>query len=108
VVFFYPIGACDNCKMVGQLTEETVNTYYLEEQSQGKLVYRASNLMDPAGKELLKKYGADTSSLWIGTYVNGTFHKELKGAVWYKTGDPDEYKRYLKESIDKNLKGDFS
>ena len=108
VVYFYPVGACENCKEVGQLTEETIDTYYLEEQADGKLVYKVAYLADPESRALIKKYGAATASVWIGTYVNGTFYRELKGAVWYKTGDPAEFKRYLKESIDKDLKGDVS
>jgi hypothetical protein len=107
VVFFFPIGPCENCIQVGELAEETVNTYYLEEMSSGTLVFKKANYFDPQNKELVKKYGPESSSLWIGTYSEGKFYKEMKVGVWYKTGNKRDYMDYLKEAIDKRLAGDI-
>ena len=105
VIFFFPIGPCANCIKVGDLAEETINTYYQEEVSEGKLVFKKANYFDPQNKELVKKYGPESSSLWIGTYVNGKFYKEMKIGVWYKTGNAQDYMDYLRETIDKRLNG---
>lgn len=93
---------------MGELAEETVNTYYLDELSTGKLVFKKANYFDPQNRELVKKYGPESSSLWIGTYVDGKFYKEMKIGVWYKTGNAGDYMEYLKGSIDKRLAGDLT
>ena len=105
VIFFFPSSPCANCIEVGELAEETITTYYQEEVSEGKLVFKKANYFDPQNKELVKKYGPESSSLWIGTYSEGKFYKEMKIAVWYKTGNKRDYMDYLKEAIDKRLEG---
>ena len=105
MVFFFPIGPCANCIKVGELAEETINTYYQEEVSSGKLVFKKANYFDPQNRDLVKKYGPESSSLWIGTYTEGKFYKEMKIGVWYKTGNKQDYMDYLKGTIDKRLNG---
>jgi hypothetical protein len=92
---------------VGDYAEETIDTYYQEEVFAGTLVFKKANYYDPQNKELIKKYGPESSSLWIGTYSEGKFYKELKIAVWYKTGNKRDYMEYLKEAIDKRLAGEL-
>jgi hypothetical protein len=105
VVFFYPSSPCANCIEVGDLAEQTIDTYYMEEVSDGRLVFKKANYFDPANRELIKKYGPESSSLWIGTYDQGRFYKEMKIAVWYKTGNAKDYMEYLKGAIDARLEG---
>lgn len=105
VVFFYPNSPCENCIEVGELAEQTIDTYYMQEVSEGKLVFIKANYFDPKNRELIKKYGPESSSLWIGTYDNGKFYKEMKIGVWYKTGNAKDYMEYLKGAIDARLQG---
>jgi hypothetical protein len=107
VVFFFPISPCENCIKVGELAEETINTYYSEELFSGTLVFKKANYFDPQNKELVKKYGPESSSLWIGTYKEGRFYKEMKIGVWYKTGNKRDYMSYLKDALDKRLSGEL-
>jgi thiol-disulfide isomerase/thioredoxin len=107
VVFFFPNYPCANCIEVGEYAEETINTYFQEEIFAGTLVFKKANYFDPQNRELVKKYGVESSSLWIGTYSEGKFYKEMKIAVWYKTGNKRDYMDYLKEAIDKRLAGEL-
>ena len=102
------MAPCANCIRVGDLAEETVNTYYQEDISSGQLLFKKANYFDPQNKALVEKYGPEASSLWIGTYVNGKFYREMKLGVWYRTGDSRDYMNYLKGYIDKRLEGDLS
>lgn len=77
----------------------------MQEVADGRLVFIKANYFDPGNRELIKKYGPESSSLWIGTYDKGKFYKEMKIGVWYKTGNAKDYMDYLKGAIDARLEG---
>ena len=58
--------------------------------------------------ELANKYNAKASSLWIGTNIEGEFHKEENTRVWYKIDNEADYLQYLKDVLGKRLKGDLT
>jgi hypothetical protein len=105
---FHGTHQCYSCIRVGELAEQTVNTYFKGELQSGKLVFGHINAELPENKDLVTKYEATGSSLWIGTYVNGKFSKEQNTNVWYKIEDEKGYLEYLKGIIDKRLSGDLS
>ena len=108
VFHFHGHNQCFSCKTVGAFAEKTVNTYYKDLVDSGKMAFASINTELPENRELVIKYGATGSSLWIGTYINGEFHKEENTNVWYKVRDEAGYLSYLKEVIDKRLSGDLS
>jgi hypothetical protein len=60
----------------------------------------------PQNTELVKKYGATGSSLWIGVYSkDGKFTKEENVNVWYKIDNKQGYIDYLKGVIETKLTG---
>lgn len=93
---------------MGDLAEKTVKTYFEEELQSRKLVFKHVNGDLAKNREIVSKYGATGSSLWIGTYINGSFHKEVNNRVWYKIEDEKEYMNYLKGILEKRLEGDLS
>jgi len=108
VYHFHATQQCVSCKAVGSLAEKTVNTYFKKELDSGKIVFGHINGELPENAELVKKYGATGSSLWIGTYVNGKFTKEENVNVWYKINNEPDYLTYLKGVLDNRLKGDLT
>jgi len=105
VYHFHGTHQCPSCIKVGELAEKTVNTYFKDELESGKLVFGHINGELPENRDLVDKYGVTSSSLWIGTYVNGEFHKEQNVNVWYKINNEDEYMAYLKGVIENKLAG---
>jgi hypothetical protein len=105
---FHRPQQCYSCITVGALAEKTVNTYFQDGLSSGKIVFDHVNIQLPENRELVDKYGATGSSLWIGTYINGKFHKEQNINVWYKINDENDYLSYLKEILEKRLSGDLA
>ena len=60
----------------------------------------------PENANLVKQYGATGSSLWIGVYgKDGNFSKEQNINVWYKTGDMEKCREYIKDVIVEKLSG---
>ncbi len=105
VYHFHGTHQCPSCIRVGELAEKTANTYFKEELESGELVFGHINGELPENRELVEKYGVTSSSLWIGTYVNGEFHKEENINVWYKINNEDEYLDYLRSLLEKRLSG---
>jgi len=56
-------------------------------------------------EDLVMKYGATGSSLWLGTYVGDNFNVEQNVQVWYKIKDKQDYMNYLKGIIEQKLIG---
>lgn len=106
VYHFHGNNQCYSCVTLGDYAEETVKTYFQEELESGKIVFDHINGEEPENEELVQKYGATGSSLWLGVYDNGTFSAEQNTKVWYKTQDKQEYMQYLKGVIEKKLAGE--
>jgi len=105
VYHFHGTHQCSSCIAVGELAEKTVNTYFKDELKSGKLVFGHINGELPENRGLVEKYGVTSSSLWIGTYANGEFHREQNVNVWYKINNEGEYMAYLKGVIENKLAG---
>src|SRR4030042_5980425 len=101
IYHFHGTHQCYSCKTVGAYAEETVNTYFADEIKSGKIVFGHINGELPENKDLVVKYGAAGSSLWLGTYANGgNFSAEQNTNVWYKISDKEDYMTYLKGIIE--------
>jgi hypothetical protein len=107
VYHFHGTNQCYSCKTVGNYAEETINTYFANELKSGKIVFGHINGELPENNELVKKYGAIGSSLWIGVYYKGgKFTKEENVNVWYKIDNKQGYIAYLKGVIEQKFLGE--
>jgi len=108
VVHFHLNQQCQSCIVLGNYAEETINKYFSSEISSGKLEFKHLNLELPENKEIVSRYGATGSSIWIGTYTtDGEFYAEENVNLWYKLKNKEDYESYLKELIEKRLSGDL-
>ncbi len=105
---FHGTNQCWSCITLGELAEKTVDTHFKKELDSGRMVFGHVNGELPENMELVQKYGARGSSLFIGTYVNGEFHREENVKVWYKLNNEEDYMVYLKGILDKRLQGDLT
>ncbi|TGC10663.1 nitrophenyl compound nitroreductase subunit ArsF family protein [Methanolobus halotolerans] len=105
VIHFHGTNQCYSCQAVGALAEETVNTHFAEDLESGKLVFMHVNSDLPENKQLVQRYGAAYSSLWIGTYTGEDFSAEQDVNVWYLINDRGKYMSYLSEVVDEKLEG---
>jgi len=105
VYHFHGTNQCPSCIKVGELAEKTVNTYFKDELESGKLVFGHINGELPENQDLVNRYGVSSASLWIGTYVNGEFHKEQNVNVWYKINNEEDYLNHLRGILERRLSG---
>ena len=108
VYHFHGASQCFSCRTIKEFAELTVNAYYPDLLESGKMEFKSINVELPENNEVVSKYGATGSSLWIGMYINGEFHKEQNTQVWYKVRDESDFISYLKGFLDKRLAGDLS
>ncbi len=108
VYHFHGTHQCYSCIRLGQLAQLTINEYFKEELDKGIVVFAHVNMDLSENQELVTKYGATGSSLWIGTYIGNKFHKEQNINVWYKINNEMDYKEYLSGLITKRLNGDLN
>lgn len=108
VYHFHGTAQCVSCVAVGNLAEKTINMYFTQELESGKIKFAHINAELSENSEIVTKYEATGSSIWIGTYLDGQFYKEENTRVWYKINDEEDYMNYLKGEIEKRLNGDLS
>ncbi len=107
IIHFHGTNQCYSCITMGDMAEETVNTYFTDELDSGKITFAHLNGELPKNRDKVVKYQATGSSLWIGTYyTDGNFEKEQNIKVWYKINNKQDYMDYLKGVIEEKLSGE--
>jgi hypothetical protein len=105
VFHFHTSSQCYSCITIGEHAEETINTYFLEEVENGKIIFDHINIDLLENREIVNKYGATASSLYIGTYHSSGFHAEENLNIWYKISNKEDSINYLKELFEQSLNG---
>ncbi|MBN1194189.1 MAG: thioredoxin family protein [Methanomicrobiaceae archaeon] len=100
---FYGANRCVSCMMLGDLTEQTVNTYYAQELLSGRLVFNHIDISMPENRGIVERYGPTGSSLWIGIHDEQGFYKEELLGPWYMLGDEGKFSAYIRAVIDQQL-----
>lgn len=107
IIHFHGTNQCYSCVTMGDLAEETINTYFADELKSGKITFAHINAELPENSAKANKYQVTSSSLWIGTYYkDGKFEKEQNVNVWYKLNDKEDFMNYLKGVIEEKLSGE--
>ncbi|MDT8357582.1 MAG: nitrophenyl compound nitroreductase subunit ArsF family protein [Methanomicrobiaceae archaeon] len=100
---FHGKSQCVSCVTLGNLAEETVNTYYSGELGSGRLVFGHIDVSLPENREVFERYGPTGSSLWIGVYDQNGFYKQELLGPWYMLNDQPRFEAYIRTIIDQQL-----
>lgn len=106
VVYFHPRSRCYSCRWLEAGTRYTVETYFADEMASGKLAFRVMNVKDEANADIVERYGAFTSSLFINIVKDGSEHIEQATEVYYLIGREEAFVTALKSRIEKSLSGE--
>jgi PBP1b-binding outer membrane lipoprotein LpoB len=104
IVDFHGNRRCFSCQTIEKFTQETLNTFFQKEIQEGKIVFSSINVEDSKNKEIVEKYQARGSSLFINTISEGKDNISENTDVWRLVGDEKKFKDYLKNKIDNLLK----
>ncbi|MGQ9546357.1 MAG: nitrophenyl compound nitroreductase subunit ArsF family protein [Dehalococcoidia bacterium] len=106
VVYFHPTRRCYSCRWLEAGTNYTVNTYFVGELASGKLTFQVINIDDEANSDIVQKYRAFTSMLFINTVKDGIDHIEHATELYPLIYNEEAFVTAFKGKIEKCLNGE--
>jgi len=103
VVYFHRAQRCSGCIHAQDMTEYTLNTYFADELESGEIVFVAINLQDANNADMVQKFGAYTSSLFLNDVEGGADNIEEMTDVWFVLWEDEEFADTLKDAIEERL-----
>lgn len=105
IVHFHSTQQCRSCIAVGQYAQKAVEERFLKEKQNGKIVFRSINIDLPENREIVNKYKARGSSLFINSIVNGRDNIQEDLAVWRLIYNENQFLNYFENKL-KQLLGE--
>lgn len=103
IVYFHRANRCSGCIWAEDATTNTLNTYFAEELENGDIEYQIINLQDDDNSDIVDKYNAHSSSLFINEVKDGTDNIEEISGIWTKLHRDDAFTELVKTSIEAHL-----
>jgi len=105
VIYFHRPQRCPTCLCFEERIIHVVNTYFQDELKSGKLTFGVYNIGDSKNVDIVKKYGAISSQLFINTVKDGTDHITDIQDIWSwscrsnKQGFDEQVKSVIEQSL---------
>ncbi|MFA5367220.1 MAG: nitrophenyl compound nitroreductase subunit ArsF family protein [Dehalococcoidia bacterium] len=103
VVYFHRAQRCIGCTRLQEMTEYTLNTCFDNEMESSEIVFMALNLQDSANADMVQKFGAYTSSLFLNDVENGTNDIEEMTDIWFVLWKDEAFVNTLEAEIEARL-----
>ena len=106
VVYFHRPQRCPTCLCFEERIVYVVNTYFQDELKSGKLTFGVYNIGDSKNADIVKKYSAISSQLFINTVNDGIDHITDIQDIWSwscrsnKTGFDQQVKSAIEQSLE--------
>ncbi|MEA1959276.1 MAG: nitrophenyl compound nitroreductase subunit ArsF family protein [Chloroflexota bacterium] len=103
VVYFHRAQRCSGCIHAQDMIEYTLETHFADETASGEVVFMALNLQDSANADMVQKFGAYTSSLFLNDVENGVDSIDEVTDIWFVLWDDEEFVDIVKAEIEERL-----
>jgi len=103
VMYFHRTQRCASCIYAEDGLRWTIDTYFTDEVAEGKLIFMSIDLQDTANAELVSKYGAYTSQLFMNKVTAGEEEIEQITSLWFYIGNDQAYSDAVKAEIEEWL-----
>lgn len=103
VFYFHSTRRCFSCQTLEQFTKLTMEEYYQPQMRDGIIVFNSFNVEDEENKEIVQRFKATGSSLFINVVEYGKDSISQDTQVWRLLGNQTGFKQYLKAKIDSFL-----
>ncbi len=104
VIDFHGNRRCFSCQTIEKFAKETLEEFFQPELRDGKITFQSINVEESQNKEIVQKYQARGSSLFIDVIKEGNDNISEDTQVWRLVRDEQAYKKYFKEKIENLLK----
>lgn len=104
VVHFHTTQQCWSCITVGEYALKTIKEKFPEEYKNGKIVYKDVNVELSENKDMVIKYQASGSSLFVNAIRDGKDNIEEDITVWRLVSNENQFVSYFGDKLN-NLLG---
>jgi hypothetical protein len=106
VIYFHGENRCSSCLKIEKYSAEAVNSIFKKDIEQGKVNWSVINFDEEKNKHFTDDYQLFNQTLIVAKYQNG---KQIKwkacDKVWELLGDRKKFDKYIKDEVNKYLKG---
>jgi hypothetical protein len=108
VVYFHRPQRCPTCLCFEERIIYVANTYFQSELKSDKLTFQVCNIGDSKNADIVNKYGAVGSQLFINTVRDGVDHiKDIQEIwSWGCRSNKEGFDQQVKSVIEQSLKGE--
>lgn len=103
VVNFFGTQRCVSCLAIGKLTKKTLEERFASELESGKIVFKEINGELPENKEIVVKYQARGSSLFINAIRGEKDNIAEDVTVWRLVNSEEQFMSYLENKLNQLL-----
>lgn len=103
VVHFHGTQQCWSCVHVGEYALKTIKERFPEEYKNGTIVFLDINGELPINKDIVMKYQARTSSLFVNAITAGNDNIHEDATVWRLVSNERQYMDYFEAELKKLL-----
>ncbi|HPA25852.1 hypothetical protein KBC01_01035 [Candidatus Parcubacteria bacterium] len=103
VVHFHATQQCWSCITVGEYALKTIKEKFPEEYKNGTIVFKDVNGELPENRDMVMKYRARGSSLYINAISSGSDNIEEDTAVWRLVTNEQQFLNYFESKLKKLL-----
>jgi hypothetical protein len=106
VYYFHMPQRCVTCICFEQRADYVVKTYFQNELASGKLTFQIYNIGDKANADVVKRYNALGSQLFVNMIINNADHIKDIQDIWDwrcpsdKPGFDDKVRTVIKQSLE--------
>jgi len=105
IVHFHATQQCWSCRTVGEYALKTITEQFASAYASGQIKYLEINIDLPENRDIVTRYQARGSSLYVNAIVDGVDHIEEDVRVWRLVGSEDQYLVYFGDRL-KQLLGE--
>ncbi|OGY41936.1 MAG: hypothetical protein A2Y82_05080 [Candidatus Buchananbacteria bacterium RBG_13_36_9] len=99
IVHFHATQQCWSCKTVGEFALKTIKDKFPEEYKNGTIVFKDINGELPENRDMVIKYQASGSSLFINAITNGQDKIEEDVTVWRLINNETQFVDYFENKL---------
>ena len=103
VVRFHGTHQCWSCITIGKYALKTIQDRFAEEYAAGKIVFKDINIELPENQEIVTRYQAKGSSLYVNAIRDGKDDIKDDVTVWRLVNDEIQYASYFEGKLKRLL-----
>lgn len=104
VVHFHATQQCISCTTVGEFALKTIKERFPEEYANGTIIFKDINGELKENRDLVMKYKATGSSIFVNAITDGVDNIKENTTVWLKISNEQDFINYFENEL-KNLLG---